>query len=251
MVDHTTVRSEHPLKALTWNVEWASPRSPRRAEILARIDEHAPDLICLTETHAALLGSGGHTIHSQADFGYRLVDGRRKALLWSREPWLAVDDFGDELMPPGRFIAGTTRAPLGDVDVIGVCIPWSGSRTHPSSSPRRRMWQDHHEYVERLGRFLEGRNGRRLIVLGDFNRRNGGGVGISQIQAALNRTKAPGLNIVTSDLEFNGRKTIDHIALGAGLHCESVKTISNLHGDRKLSDHFGVAATIVPREPDE
>ena len=232
------------MKTLTWNVEWASPRSPRRQEILARIEEHAPEIICLTETHAALLGPGGHTIESQADFGYRLVQGRRKVLLWSREPWHNVDDLGDELMPPGRFIAGTTQTSIGTVDVIGVCIPWSGSRTHRSATPRRRMWQDHHEYVERLASFLDGRDGRRLIVLGDFNRRKSGGVGISQMQAALNRTKTPGMDIVTADTELNGRKTIDHIAIGAQLHCESTRTISNLHGDRKLSDHFGVVATV-------
>ena len=208
------------------------------------MEEHAPEIICLTETYAGLLGPEGHTIESQADFGYRLVEGRRKVLLWSREPWHNVDDLGDELMPPGRFIAGTTHTSVGDIDVIGVCIPWSGSRTHQSSSPKRRMWQDHHEYVERLGSFLEGRDGRRLILLGDFNRRKTGGVGISQIQAALYRTKPLGLNIVTSDTEFNTRKTIDHIALGADLRCESVETISNLDEGRKLSDHFGVTATV-------
>ena len=227
---------------------WATPRSARRTEILARIERQEPEVVCLTETNASLLGQEGYAIQSQADYGYRLIEGRRKALLWSREPWRNVDDVGDELMPPGRFIAGTTRTSMGDIDVIGVCIPWSGSRTNHSSTPKRRMWQDHHEYVERLGCFLEGRDGRRLVVLGDFNRRKNGGSGVSRIEAALSRATTPGLRIVTSSAEFDGRKTIDHIALGAGLHCESVKTISNLDGDRKLSDHFGVAATVVPSE---
>ena len=54
---------------VTWNVEWATPRSwSRRDEILRRIERHGPDIVCLTETDVRLLSDqAGHTIHSQLE----------------------------------------------------------------------------------------------------------------------------------------------------------------------------------------
>ena len=53
------------------------------------------------------------------------------------------------------------------------------------------------------------------------------------------------MRIVTSDLAFQGRKSIDHIALSADWAVDSVDAISNIHEDRKLSDHFGVAGNVA------
>ena len=63
------------LNLVTWNVQWATPRSRRRTEILTRIDQARPELVCLTETHIGLLSQEGHTICSQPDYGYRLRRG--------------------------------------------------------------------------------------------------------------------------------------------------------------------------------
>ena len=117
------------MRVITWNVEWATTNSRRTAEILSRINEHDPEVVCLTETDTGLLSSHGHTICSQADYGYEVRESRRKVVLWSREPWREVDDVGLDLMPPGRLVAGVTQTSLGNVTVVGVCIPWFGSRT--------------------------------------------------------------------------------------------------------------------------
>ena len=61
---------------------------------------------------------------------------------------------------------------------------------------------------------------------------------------ALQEAFGPNLRIVTADLVFEGRKSIDHIALSADWAVDSVDAISNIHGERKLSDHFGVAADV-------
>ena len=94
-----------PLSVATWNVEWAAPNSLRTAEILRRIDRHAPEVVCLTETDVGLLSKKGHTICSQPDYGYTIKEERRKVLLWSREPWDQVDDVGSASMPLGRFVS--------------------------------------------------------------------------------------------------------------------------------------------------
>jgi endonuclease/exonuclease/phosphatase family metal-dependent hydrolase len=52
------------------------------------------------------------------------------------------------------------------------------------------------------------------------------------------------MTIATSTLAFQGRRSIDHIALSADLAVGSLGVISNIHEGRKLSDHFGVFADL-------
>ena len=122
------------LTLVNWNVEWAKLASPRGAEVLRRVYGHVPEVVCLTETHDGLLSQDGHTICSQPDYGYTLKEDRRKVMLWAREPWDQVDDVGIDSMPPGRFVSGVTQTSVGEVTVIGICIPWFGSRTEASGS---------------------------------------------------------------------------------------------------------------------
>ena len=234
------------MRAITWNVEWATPRSRRTTEILSRIDGHAPEVVCLTETDVGLLAQRGYTICSQPDAGYGIKMGRRKVLLWSREPWDEVDDVGLDSMPPGRFVAGVTRTSLGKVTVIGVCIPWFGSRTEARRKSEREMrWQDHKKYLDGLTQVLGRATAKRLIVMGDFNQAIGtGSRARPELQVALKNAFPPSMKIVTSDLTFQGRKSIDHIALSNDLVVGSLDVISNIHKERKLSDHFGVVADL-------
>ena len=82
--------------------------------------------------------------------------------------------------------------------------------------------------------------------MGDFNQAIGRGSRAPRgLQLALQEAFEPNLRIVTSDLAFQGRKSIDHIALSTDWAVDSADVISNLHEGRKLSDHFGVAADAV------
>jgi len=232
-----------------WNVQFATPRSWRTPEVLGRIDRHEPEIVCLTETHDELLAQGGHAICSGADYGYGVQKNRRKVLLWSREPWKQVNDLGMDSLPPGRFVSGVTQTSVGKVAVIGICIPWFDSRTRASrGAERRRRWEDHGEYLVGLTEVLERVEATRLIVMGDFNQAIGHGSRAPRgLRQALHEAFSPNLRIVTADLVFEGRKSIDHIALSADWAVDSVDAISNIHGDRKLSDHFGVAAEVSVR----
>lgn len=237
------------LKLVNWNVEWATPRSRRRSEILSRIDKHAPEVICLTEAHVGLLSQDGHTIYSQADYGHAIKEGRRKVLLWSRETWKSVDDVGIDSMPPGRFVSGVTQTSLGEMTVVGVCIPWSRSRVGGSGVDRR-MWEDHEQYLVGLAEVLERTPASRLVVVGDFNQRIGQGGGVpAKLRAALQHAIPQRMTIATSGIEFQGRRSIDHIALSEDLTAEALGVISNIDEGRKLSDHFGIIASLSDRSP--
>lgn len=237
------------LRIVNWNVEFAAPRSWRTPEIVGRIDRLYPEIVCLTETHDELLAEDGYAICSRPDYGYGLQKNRRKVLLWSREPWKQADDLGIDSLPPGRFVSGVTQTSVGEVAVIGICIPWFGSRTEARRGEERRgRWEDHEEYLAGLTDVLRRASAERLIVMGDFNQRIGQGSRAPRgLQLALHEALSPNLRIVTADLVFQGRKSIDHIALSADWAVDSLAAISNIHGERKLSDHFGVGADVSVR----
>ena len=235
------------LTVLNWNVEWANPGSWRTTEILRCIDDFAPEVVCLTESRNTLLAGCGYTICAPEDYGYPLKPGRRKVLLWSRQPWTQVEDLSAEPWTIGRFISGVTQTSLGEVRVIGACIPWWGCRTEARRGPARRArWQDHEEYIAGLTALLRGIDARRLVVMGDFNQVIGQGARAPvHLRQALADAFPPNISIVTADVAFEGRKSIDHIALSRDLWADSLDVIGNYRERRRLSDHFGVVATVT------
>ena len=227
---------------VNWNVEWATSRSGRTPEILGRIRQRGPEVVCLTESDCCLLSQDGHTICSQPDYGYGVKGGRRKVVLWSRNPWQQVDDLGSGSLPPGRFVAATTQTSLGPVTFAGICIPWFGSR---ATGGRKKRWEDHGDYLAGLKDVLERMSGQRLVVAGDFNQLIGSGCRAPrELQLALQEAFSSSLTIVTSGLAFEGRGSIDHIAVSADLAVESLDAIGNVQEGKRLSDHFGVFARL-------
>ena len=233
---------------VTWNVEWATPRSwSRRDEILRRIERHQPDVICLTEADVMLLSDkAGHTIRSQPD-GVKATGNLRKVVLWSRQPWEQVDDYGGASMPPGKFVSGVTSTPLGTVTVVGVCIPFHAARTRwTDDGVRRRAWEDHQQYLVSLAEVLEGTSPKRLIVMGDFNQQVGQpGYAPPRVRDSLRAAIPSHLTIATAALGVAGRRVIDHIALSEDLAARWLGLIDRSHGDRELSDHHGIVAELT------
>ena len=110
-------------------------------------------------------------------------------------------------------------------------------------------WEDHAQYLAGLTEVLAQRSTERLIVMGDFNQIVGpGNRAPAELQSALGDAFPPSVAIATSLLAFQGRGSIDHIALSADLTVESVDIISNIDGEMRLSDHFGVAANLSRKE---
>ncbi len=237
------------LRVSTWNVEWATPASWATPEILRRIAGWDPEVLCLTETHDELLGPDGYIARSRPDYGYSIREHRRKVMLWSREPWQHVDDVGIASMPPGRYVSGVTQTSLGPVTVIGVCIPWFRSRTEKRRGPeRRRPWGDHERYLAGLAAILRRGTPERLIVMGDFNQVVGpGGRAPARTRSMLRECFSSDIPIATGPVTFQGRKSIDHIALSKDLAVGPVDVMSNVFAKRKLSDHFGVVADLSLR----
>ena len=229
------------LRIVNWNVKWAKRH---REEVLRRIDDHSPDLICLTETHTDSLPREGHQIESEADYGYPIKEGRRKVVLWSKSPWLDADSVGHSELPPGRFVAGRTVCDLGEVTVIGVCIPWSMAHV---KSGRRKVWEDHIAYLDGLDHILESLGRDQIILVGDFNQRMSGRLARKDAAKRLQEVVSKKLEIATASVTFSGKETIDHLAHTRELMADDVEAISNQTEGGELSDHFGVALTLQDR----
>jgi exonuclease III len=140
------------VRIVLWNIAWRRRQSPAGRVIADIIQQHDPDIVCLTEAHTDFLPNG-HLIHARADYGYPLKEGRRKVLLWSRQPWADIDDLGDERLPSGRFVAGTTETQFGPLRMIGVCVPWPAAHVATGRKDRR-PWEDHLAYLQGLSDIL-------------------------------------------------------------------------------------------------
>ena len=215
------------LRVSVFNCEWRVSTSDDAAVIRERVLANSPDIVCLTEAYRDFFGAEGHLIEAAPDYGYPIVEGRRKVMLWSRQPWTAADDHGSDQLPPGRFVAGRTTTSIGEINVVGVCIPWA--RAHVSSGNRnRRPWEDHLAYLSALNDLLPAPV-LRTLVLGDFNQR----VPLRfQSQLAFDTLSSALLTRMSlatgGDIEPIGKQAIDHICHGRDVECERVTSLSNV-----------------------
>ncbi len=238
---------DRTLRICVWNLQWATPRS-RGPEVRKQLEGLGADILVVTEGCAADLPSGGHVVTSSQDYGYRLVRGRRKVLLWSSQPWEDVDALGAAALPPGRFVAATTSTPIGDVRVLGVCIPWKDA--HVSTGQRNRSpWQDHLTYLEGLRAIVAQQAASALVVAGDFNQRVPRQRQPTEVFQALERALEPRLHIATSGtVAGTDARLIDHLAHSEPLAALSVRAWSRYdENGRQLSDHDGVCVHLAAR----
>mgnify|MGYP001486934807 CR=1 FL=1 len=228
------------LSIVTWNVEWQPARSRKAEELRHRIFATNPHVICLTEAYTDFLPAFGHVVAASPDHGYPIKEGRRKVLLWSRKPWRNIDQIGDEDMPSGRFVAARTETPIGEIDVIGVCIPWAAAHVSTGRKDRQR-WDDHLQYLAGLNRVLAGRD-RRTIIAGDFNQRIPRRGAPQAVYDALDSTVLRFFAVPTMGrIAPLDELAIDHIAHSSDLVSRSVTGLSHLvEGGPRLSDHFGL-----------
>ena len=127
----------------------------------------------MTEGDAGVLPAGGHVIDAGTDWGYPIppaAPGRRKVLLWSREPWTPVFDPVQRELPPGRLVAGVTTTPIGRLVVLGVCIPWRDAHV-TTGRKNRAVWEDHLAWLAGFERTAFAQATPGTVVLGDFNQR--------------------------------------------------------------------------------
>lgn len=230
------------MNCLTWNLEWASPKSRPAKLIMELVTATEPDVICFTEALTDLMPPG-HLIEADPDYGYPIIEGRRKVLLWSRQPWTEVDAVGDSTMPPGRFISGITEG----IRFVGVCIPWKDAHVRTGRRDRQ-PWEDHLSYCQGLERILKtyAQQSIPICILGDYNQRIPRLTQPLNVFEALTAAIPDHFNVVTAGLtDAEGSNFIDHIAVSPNLEVTIKGILPKVAEDgTKLSDHAGVYTAL-------
>lgn len=150
MIGGSKVTADDTLTVATWNTEWRERNSRDGNLICDRLKGTAPEIICLTEAHIGLLDDwAGFIAEGGIDWGGPTHGTRRKVLLWSRNPWIALDTVGAPDLPPGRFVKGVTETALGSLTVVGIVIPYHMSNVRAGRRDRK-MWDDHGQYLKAL-----------------------------------------------------------------------------------------------------
>jgi endonuclease/exonuclease/phosphatase family metal-dependent hydrolase len=207
------------------------------------------DVICLTEGHAGLLPPGGHVAAGQNQGPIPQAPDARRVLLWSRSPLTEVDQIGDPDLPHQAFVSARTLTPVGEIDVMCVCIPWSDADM-PRFGGSHARWETHEVYLRVLGRMLRERAPERpLVVAGDYNQylpRIWGPVAMHELLL-----EALGDLSVATTGEIPGldAHVIDHIAHSSELKAVEVggwpgRDVEN----RPMSDHSGVRVDFRLRD---
>lgn len=159
-----------------------------------------------------------------------------------------MNQIGDPSLPPGRFVAGRTVTRLGEVNVIGVCIPWSHAHVNMGRRDRK-PWDKHHSYLNGLAEVLSGHDrAAPMILLGDFNQTIPRSRAPARVYEAL-RSTLPSEMIIATDgvIPDVGAQSIDHLVHTPDLVCARVTGLSKRTNDgSRLSDHFGLVVELEP-----
>lgn len=227
------------LSLAIWNTEWATPGSKRESRIKQILAEIDADILCITEGYLRSWENEGYVISSEEDFGYRIQEGRRKAILVSKEPWSNIDTRGSKKLPPGRFCSGTTHG----IDTLGVCIPWKSAHV-TTGNKNRKVWEDHLSYLDGLGEVLRASQGPSM-VMGDFNQRIPRKYSPEDVYHKLVDTFEPDYSIATSgEIQGLEKQAIDHLAISNSVQVNSIVGIPAVDNGQRLSDHDGLVIDI-------
>lgn len=210
------------LRVVTWNLERKTPSSPTGSQAIERIERERPDIAVVTEARLDSLGVlGGHSIPANPAPG-RFAHDERKLIVWSKTPLRDVDRIGHPDMPPGRFVTATTSAAMGDVRVVGVCIPYPMCDVAHGTKDRK-PWEQHLSWLQCFVDVAATWSDLPTIVAGDFNQRVPRRPGTNRAAAAALEDAFVGFTIVTSGVPSGcERHGIDHIAVSGALEAHRV-----------------------------
>ena len=231
------------IRVLTWNMERKKPTTPLGAAALDHLFAYEPHLAVLTEASSAMPLRGGHLLDAaRLDPGMWRAD-ERKVALWAREPWQPLPEVA-AYCGADRAVAGVTETPIGTLRVLGVCIPWHLAGTR-YQEPKRKAWEEHHEFLDRLERLLDGGTPFDIIA-GDFNQLRPRRWGPLHAEKRLLEVFRNYTLVTEGPLRHCVRSAgVDHIAVAANLTAIDAFGWPNVIEGRRFSDHEGAGAVLA------
>jgi len=228
------------MRIATWNLQRKRPTSSNGKIAVAHLRSVAPDIAVLTEAWVDHLGADFLHADAGPTGTPHLREEERKVVIASRWPITHVQI---ELDVPtaGRFVSTVIDTPEGALTVIGICIPWFGSRV---KSGETKNWEDHRTFLRSLLPVLREDVQGPCLVAGDFNQRIPRSRQPREVAEMLEEA-FNGYAIATAgEQPETGRKLIDHIAISPSLHCSNTTSWRGDEDGKKMSDHDGVSADV-------
>ena len=231
----------------TWNLERKKASNPRGAEALDHVFGLDADVMVLTEARTSMPMRGGHALWCEPPLGTHFGGDERKIVMWSKEPWTDVDRVGIDGLDDTRFIAGMTSTPIGELRVLGICIPWHMAEVTYPTGEKRKPWELHLQYLGLLETVIAQLDGPTVIA-GDYNQHvPRTSYGRKDAAAALTKAFAPIEVITSKQIEGVERPGIDHVAITPHLRATRVWGWPNDVNGNRLSDHDGAACELELR----
>ncbi|MGJ8564014.1 MAG: endonuclease/exonuclease/phosphatase family protein [Alphaproteobacteria bacterium] len=234
------------MRVITWNLERRKTDAPYGKRAIKHLFSQNPDVMAVSETRTNFPTNDGHTIWARPPQGL-FEENERKILIWSKNPWTDVDDSGDERLPIGRFISGVTKTDIGEVRVVGVCIPYHMADVVHGTQDKK-PWEHHKTFLDVLPSILK-RYERPVVIAGDFNQQFPR-VKYGNHTAALKMEEAfRDYQVVTQGvMEGMSRAGIDHIAIDKRLAKKSVWGWPYVVDGTRLSDlDWAVCELVLER----
>jgi hypothetical protein len=113
------------IRVATWNLEWAKPGSARGRRAVEHLESVGADIVVTTEDYVHDWPAYPHRCDGGEDWGYRQVEGRRKAIAWSKSEWRSTSVIPQGAMA-ARFVSAVTR--VDDVDVTVIAGAFDGQQ---------------------------------------------------------------------------------------------------------------------------
>ncbi len=234
-------------RLLTWNLERKKANNPRGAEALDYVFGLDADVMVLTEARTSMPLRGGYAIWCEPPSGSHFGEEERKVLMWSKEPWSSIDRVGIDGLDDTRFISAMTQTPIGELRVVGICIPWHMAEVTYPTGEKRKPWEMHLRYLEVFEALVASLDGPTVIA-GDFNQQIPRiAYGRKDAAAALIRTFVS-VDVITAGHIVGTRGPgIDHIAISGQLTAMRVWGWANDVNGNRLSDHDGAVCELSCR----
>ncbi len=250
------------MKIATWNLARpVNPTGVRAARIRDWLNAIDADVWVLTETHDGVTPGSDYSCASSAEADRTSTVGERWASIWSRFP---IEQLPPTRDPARTVAARVTHPEAGALLVYGTVLPWLGStwRDYPARGGvafRAALASQAADWADLRAQFPT----EDLFVLGDFNqdlaethyygsRANHGRLRTTLDAAGLVALTAGASDPVRRDAEPYA--CIDHICVTreSCWHAEPpTRWPFDPAPEKRLSDHYGVAVTIEPRQRDE
>ena len=241
------------IKIATWNLKKSAPGSPTASRQLEHIAKQDADIWIFTESHESLAPGPNYHSAAQSSQSSDNPDGYRWVSVWTRGTTVERLTTSD---PDRTACALIKLTDTTDVLVYGTVLPWLGStwRTYPAKDGEAFLASLATQESD-LRSFATQHSNAIVCYGGDFNQdlNNKHYYGSARTKDALDTTlKHLGLTCRTCDPTDPVTKrtsgehaNIDHICLSKKIAGDANAWPDNHSMLKGLSDHFGIAVTIL------